>query len=109
MIESLLERIIREEVQKLLGTITAPAGPVTPPPAQADESGPLFLSPKESRVLEYLQACKAAKQAIIIKHFNDDPNPINDTTVKEMLANLGHRRIIIRGPDGYTPARFPVR
>lgn len=108
MIEQLIERIIREEIQKLLGTIATPAaGPASPPPAdESDPSGPLFLSPKESQIMEYLQAKGAAKQAAIIKHFEDS---INGTTCRECLGNLVHRRIVTRGPDGYAPARFPVR
>lgn len=105
MIEQLIERIIREEVQKLLGTIATPTAGPAPPPAD-EESGPLFLSPKEAQIMEYLQAKGAAKQAAIIKHFEDS---INSTTCRECLGNLVHRRLVSRGPDGYAPARFPVR
>lgn len=66
-----------------------------------DTAGPLFYSPKEQRILDYLAAHGPAKQAQIVKYFKDCENPINDTTVKELLANLGHRRAISTGPDGY--------
>lgn len=66
-----------------------------------DTAGPLFFSQKEQRLLDYLQEFGPAKQAQIVKYFKDHANPINDTTVKELLANLGHRRAISTGPDGY--------
>lgn len=66
-----------------------------------DSTSPLFYSPKEQRILEFLAEHGPAKQSAIVRHFKDHANPINDTTVKELLANLGHRRAISTGPDGY--------
>jgi hypothetical protein len=69
--------------------------------AMIADNAPLFYSPKEQRLLDYLTEHGPAKQAQIVKYFKDHQNPINDTTVKELLANLGHRRAITTGPDGY--------
>lgn len=66
-----------------------------------DTTGPLFYSPKEQRILEFLAQHGPMKQAAIVKHFKDHPDPINDTTVRELLANLKHRRAISTGDDGY--------
>lgn len=95
MFADLIERIVREEVQKLLGT--AKAAP-TPPAAAA---GVLFVSPKEAALLEHLRNEGPKKQAQLIASFEDQ---MNTTAVKEILANLVHRRLITKGPDGYTPA-----
>lgn len=95
MFADLIERIVREEVQKLLGTGTA----ATTPPAAA--AGALFVSPKEAALLEHLRSEGPKKQAQLIASFEDQ---MNATAVKEMLANLVHRRLITKGPDGYTPA-----
>lgn len=70
-----------------------------------DTAGPLWFSPKEQRLIDYLTEHGPAKQAQIVKHFKDHANPINDTTVKELLANLGFRRVISSGPDGYEVKR----
>lgn len=66
-----------------------------------DTTGPLFYSPKEQRILNYLAQHGPAKQSAIVRYFKDHADPINDTTVKELLANLGHRRVIITGANGY--------
>jgi hypothetical protein len=66
-----------------------------------DTTGPLFYSPKEQRILEFLAQHGPMKQSAIVKHFKDHPDPINDTTVRELLANLKHRRAISTGDDGY--------
>lgn len=97
MFEILLERIVREEVQKLLATGTAGPTPATP----AATPGALFVSPKEAALLNHLKSNGAQKQAEIIAHFEDK---MNATTLKETLSNLVHRRLITKGPDGYTPA-----
>lgn len=70
-----------------------------------DTTGPLFYSPKEQRILEFLAQHGPMKQSGIVKHFKDDPDPINDTTVRELLANLKHRRAISTGDDGYSVIR----
>ena len=99
MFEIMLERIIREEVKSLLAATgmaaTTPALPATP------TTGGLFLSPKESTLLDYLGNEGPRRQADIIAAFEDK---MNATSVKEMLSNLVHRRLITKGPDGYTPA-----
>lgn len=70
-----------------------------------DDNRPLFYSAKELRLINYLEEHGPAKQAQIVKFFKEDANPINDTTVKELLANLGHRRAITTGPNGYEVRR----
>lgn len=50
MFADLIERIVREEVQNLLG----PGKAVTTPPAAA--AGSLFVSPKEAALLEHLRS-----------------------------------------------------
>lgn len=73
--------------------------------AMVSDNRPLFYSAKEQRLIDYLEEHGPAKQAQIVKFFKEDVNPINDTTVKELLANLGHRRAITTGPDGYEVRR----
>ena len=98
MFEIMLERIIREEVKSLLAA-TGMAAPTPQPPATPTTAG-LFLSPKESKLLEHLSA-GPRRQAEIIASFEDK---MNATSIKETLSNLVHRRLITKGPDGYSPA-----
>ena len=96
MFQLMLERIIREEVKILL----AATGMAAPTPAAPATTGGLFLSPKESKLLEHLSA-GPRRQGEIIASLEDQ---MNATSIKETLSNLVHRRLIIKGPDGYSPA-----
>ena len=93
MFQLMLERIVREEVKILL----AATGMAAPTPAT---TGGLFLSPKESKLLEHLSA-GPRRQGEIIASLEDQ---MNATSIKETLSNLVHRRLITKGPDGYSPA-----
>jgi len=99
MFEILLERIIREEVKSLLAA-TGMAAPTPALPATQTAAG-LFLSPKESKLLEHLGNEGPRKQGEIIASLEDQ---MNATSIKETLSNLVHRRLITKGPDGYSPA-----
>lgn len=124
VLRNLIVSILTEEIKKEFTDIFSQNCPktqsqdannnmrvITPAPlprgniAMVDDNRPLFYSAKEQRLLEYLQEHRPAKQAQIVKFFKEDVNPINDTTVKELLANLGHRRAITTGPDGYEVRR----
>ena len=97
MFQLMLERIIREEVKILL----AATGMAAPTPATpAATTGGLFLSPKETKLLEHLSA-GPRRQGEIIAALEDQ---MNATSIKETLSNLVHRRLITKGPDGYSPA-----
>ena len=101
MFEILLERIVREEVQRLLATTgTAAPAPATPAPTASTSATGLFLSPKESKLLEHLSA-GPRRQGEIIASLEDQ---MNATSIKETLSNLVHRRLITKGPEGYSPA-----
>jgi hypothetical protein len=97
MFEIMLERIIREEVKSLL----AFSGMAAPTPATPAPTGGLFLSPKESTLLDYLENAGPRRQADIIAAYEDK---MNATSIKETLSNLVHRRLVTKGPDGYAPA-----
>ena len=66
-----------------------------------DDLRPLFYSPKEQRLLDYLSAHGPCIQTAIIAYFKGHTDPINDTTVKELLSNLKHRRALKSGGAGY--------
>lgn len=62
------------------------------------QSGPLFFSPNEEKILEVLRDRGPLKQAAIISALELE---MNATTAKELLANLIKRRAVVNGPDGY--------
>lgn len=64
---------------------------------QQPPDGPLWLDPKEVRILEVIEK-GPMKQAAIVSALEME---INATTVKELLCSLIRRRIIFNGPDGY--------
>ena len=66
-----------------------------------DDLTPLFYSPKEQRLLDYLTEHGPSVQTAIIAYFKGHTDPINDTTVKELLSNLKHRRALKSGGAGY--------
>lgn len=119
MLRNLIVSILTDEIKKEFTNIFADKNqnPVTTPIVERhnvvdlpiprgittmiDTSGPLFYSPKEQRILNYLAEHGPMKQSAIVKHFKDHPDPINDTTVRELLANLKHRRAISSGDNGY--------
>ncbi|CAB4165314.1 hypothetical protein UFOVP822_35 [uncultured Caudovirales phage] len=124
VLRNLIVSILTEEIKKEFTDIFSENCPktqnqdannnmrvITPAPlprgniAMVDDNRPLFYSAKEQRLIDYLEEHGPAKQAQIVKFFKEDVNPINDTTVKELLANLGHRRAITTGPDGYEVRR----
>lgn len=118
MLRNLIVSILTDEIKKEFTNIfsdknqnplTMPASdrhnvvdlPIPRGTTMIDTTGPLFYSPKEQRILEFLAQHGPMKQSAIVKHFKDHPDPINDTTVRELLANLKHRRAISTGDDGY--------
>jgi hypothetical protein len=124
VLRNLIVSILTEEIKKEFTDIFSQNWPnnetkdannnmrvITPAPlprgdiAMVDDNRPLFYSAKEQRLLDYLHEHGPAKQAQIVKFFKEHENPINDTTVKELLANLGHRKAIATGPDGYEVRR----
>lgn len=84
---------------------------ITPAPISRDISTmiddlrPLFYSPTEQRLLDYITENGSAKQDAIIAHFKAHDDNINESTVKALLANLKHRRALITGNDGYEVAK----
>ncbi len=124
MLRNLIVSILTEEIKKEFTDIFSQNCPktenqdannnmrvISPAPlprgdiAMVSDNRPLFYSAKEQRLIDYLDEHGPAKQAQIVKFFKDHVNPINDTTVKELLANLGHRKAITTGPDGYEVRR----
>ena len=122
MLRNLIIDILTDEIKKEFTNIfsdknqnplTMPASdrhnvvdlPIPRGTTMIDTTGPLFYSPKEQRILEFLAQHGPAKQSAIVRHFKDHADPINDTTVRELLANLKHRRAISSGDDGYSVIR----
>jgi hypothetical protein len=73
--------------------------------AMVDDLRPLFYSVNEQRLLDYIIENKAAKQDTIIAYFKAHDDSMNDSTVKALLSNLKHRRVLVTGNDGYEVAR----
>lgn len=69
--------------------------------AMVDDLRPLLYSPKEQRLLDYISEHGPCIQTAIIAYFKGHTNSINDTTVKELLSNLKHRRALKSGGAGY--------
>ena len=80
---------------------------ITPAPVvrdistMVDDLRPLFYSPTEQRLLDYITENGSAKQDAIIAHFKAHDDSINESTVKALLSNLKHRRALATGNDGY--------
>ena len=80
---------------------TSPATPAKEIADMVADLRPLFYSPKEQRLLDYLTEHGPSVQTAIIAYFKGHTNSINDTTVKELLSNLKHRRALKSGGAGY--------
>jgi hypothetical protein len=124
MLRDLILTLLTDEIKKEFSNIFSKNWPngvgkdasnsvqaITPAPvsrdvsAMVDDLRPLFYSVNEQRLLDYIIENKSAKQDTIIAYFKEHADSINDTTVKALLSNLKHRRVLITGNDGYEVAR----
>jgi len=124
MLRDLILTLLTDEIKKEFSNIFSQNWPngtvndasnsvqaITPAPiprdvsAMVDDLRPLFYSVNEQRLLDYITENKAAKQDTIIAYFKEHDDNINESTVKALLSNLKHRRILVTGNDGYEVAR----
>lgn len=120
MLRELILTLLTDEIKKEFSNIFSHNWPkdsvtdasnsvqaITPAPisrdisAMIDDLRPLFYSPKEQRLLDYIFEHGPCIQTAIIAYFKGHTNSINDTTVKELLSNLKHRRALKSGGAGY--------
>lgn len=109
MIKELISEILFEQLKKelvgknsehiptsmnrIIGEVPLPRGK-----PMIDIVGPLFFSPEEQTIIDLLKEKGPLKQTGIIAALVND---MNGNTIKELLANLVRRRVLLRGSNGY--------
>lgn len=97
MLKELITEIILEELRKELG-IQLKHAINSKHNTAINSTGALFFSLEEQTIVDLLESKGPLKQTGIISALAND---MNGNTIKELLANLVRRRVLLRGSNGY--------